>query len=109
MRGLACTQGTVRLLRQTLERVGLGGTLALGLEGISWLRGHPMGWGRPEVGQHDAQPEQEQDHQWIVDEVWYHGISPYMVEKGDHFTRFSSHRNYPQRWGTRPSIALPYH
>src|SRR6267143_5987390 len=32
---------------------------------------------------------------------------PYRVEKGDHFIRFSSHRNYPQDSYTRP-CDLPY-
>jgi hypothetical protein len=60
---------------QARERLGCG-TLALGLDGISWSLGHPTRWARPEVGQHDAQPEQDQDHQLIVDEVWYHRIAP---------------------------------
>ena len=85
---------------------GLGSLerLRLGVMGPVGLLGHPTGWGRPEVGQHDAQPDQEQDHQLIVDEGGYHGISPYMVEKEDHFTQFAGHRHYQQRSGTRPFI-----
>src|SRR5262249_61421211 len=36
---LLCTQRTVRLVRQALERCGLGGALALGLEGRGWRGG----------------------------------------------------------------------
>ncbi len=36
MRGLALTQGTMRLVRQALEHFGLGGALALGLGQHRW-------------------------------------------------------------------------
>src|SRR5262249_35004624 len=103
LHGLLLTQRTVGLVRQTCAWFGLTGAVALGLDGISWPLGQPTGWGRPEVGQHDAQPHQDQDHQLIVEEVWYHGMPPYMGGKGDHFIWFLSDRNYPQVWGTRPS------
>ena len=35
-----------------------------------------MGWARPERGKQDAQPEEDQDDQWIVSEVWKHSIGP---------------------------------
>src|SRR5215813_2685183 len=75
LHGLVLTQRTVGLVRQTCESFGLTGAVTLGLDGISWPLGQPTGWGRPEVGQHDAQPHQDQDHQLIVEEVWYHGIA----------------------------------
>jgi hypothetical protein len=74
--GLLLTQGTVRLLRQARGWFGLGGTLALRSDGLEWCLGSSAGWARPEVRQHEAQPEQGQDHQLLVDEVWYHGMTP---------------------------------
>jgi hypothetical protein len=55
---------------------GLAGASAFGLDGRGWCPGSATGWTRPEVGEHDKQPEQDQDHQLIVDEVWYHGMPP---------------------------------
>src|SRR5882672_1774847 len=58
--GLLFTQHTERPLREVLERFGLGGTLALGLDGRDW-RG---GWGRASPGpaemQHDEEPDNSQ-------------------------------------------------
>ena len=38
--------------------------------------GAPPGGARPAVRQHEAQPEQDQDHQLIVNEVRNHRIAP---------------------------------
>jgi hypothetical protein len=54
------------------KRFGLARACALGRDGSSWPPGHPPGRARPEVMQHDAEPEQDQDHQLIVDEMWDH-------------------------------------
>src|SRR4029453_17859825 len=59
-----------------LKRFGLVGALALGRDGLEWGLGRYTGRARPEAGQHDAQPEQDEDHQLIVHQVWNHGIAP---------------------------------
>src|SRR5205823_12736887 len=103
---LLCTQYTVRLVRQALKRFGLVGALALGRDGLEWGLGRSTGWARPEVGQHDAQPEEDEDHQVIVHQVWNHGITPLHSGVRGHFTGFLSQGNYPPRRGTRPELSL---
>ena len=68
----------MRLLRQTCEGFGVVRGLALGLEGgrFGSLGMRPCAWAGPEVGEHHAQPEQDQNHQLIVEQVWYHGMTP---------------------------------
>src|SRR5262249_30090675 len=63
---LALTQGTVRLVRQTLEHCGLGRTLALGRDGRGWhgRRGHASPG--PAKRQHDEEPEESQQSEWVV-------------------------------------------
>ena len=73
---LLLTQGTVGLVRQAREWFGLGGTLTLRSDGLGWCLGSSTGWARPEVRQHEAQPEQGQDPQPIVNEVRNHRIAP---------------------------------
>ncbi len=73
---LRLTQGTGRLLRQARERYGFAGASARGLDRLGWCLGFSTGWARPEVRQHEAQPEQDQDHQLIVNEVRNHRIAP---------------------------------
>src|SRR5262249_14550144 len=73
---ISCSHNrTGRLVCQACEWFGLTRAVALGLDGINWPLGPSTGWGRPEVGQHDTQPHQDQDHQLIVDEVGDHGIA----------------------------------
>jgi hypothetical protein len=67
--GLLCTQRTVRLVRQALERFGLSGTLGLGLDGRGW-----RGWrGRASPGpaemQHDGEPYERQQSELVVKKV----------------------------------------
>src|SRR5262249_23932890 len=71
---LLFTQRTVRLVRQARKGFGLAGVVALGLDGSAWPCGHLTVWTWPEVGQHEAQPKQDNDDQLIVHEVWYHGV-----------------------------------
>ena len=73
---LLLTQGTVGLVCQAREWFGLGGTLTLRSDGLGWCLGSSTGWARPEVRQHEAQPEQDQDPQRIVNEVRNHRIAP---------------------------------
>src|SRR5262249_29144385 len=56
--GLVFTQHTVRLVRQALERCGLGRTLALGLEGRAWRGGRGRAARRPAEMQHDEEPDE---------------------------------------------------
>src|SRR5262245_34842874 len=53
---LALTQGTGRLVRQTLERFGLGRMRALGLDGGAWRGGRGRVSPRPAERQHDDEP-----------------------------------------------------
>ena len=73
---LLLPQGTVGLVRQARERFGLGGRLTLRPDGLGWYPGSSTGWARPEVQQHEAQPEQDQDHQLRVNEVRNHSRVP---------------------------------
>src|SRR5262249_35005581 len=59
-RGIALTQGTRRLVRQPLKRLGLGGAVALGLErlGLGWRgrnRHRALG---PGEAQNDEKPDE---------------------------------------------------
>ena len=56
------TQGTMGLVRQARARFGCGGTRALGRDGRGWRLGCSSGWTRPEGEEHDAQPQQDEDH-----------------------------------------------
>jgi hypothetical protein len=73
-------EGSIRLLadwcnkaRQARKGFGFAGVFALGLEGWGWGLGRATGRARPEMREHDAQPEQDNDDQLIVNVVWYHG------------------------------------
>ena len=59
--GRLLTQGTVGLVRQACERFRFTGASAFGLDGLGWCLERSIGWAWPEVGQHHAQPEQDQD------------------------------------------------
>jgi len=93
-------------VRQARKRCGVGGALAARRDGLDWGLGRSTGWARPEVGQHDAQPEQDEDHQLIVHQVWNHGIAPLHSGVRGAFYRILSRGNYPQRRGTRPPITI---
>jgi hypothetical protein len=73
MRGLALTQGTRRLVRQALERFGLGGPLALGLGRHRW--GGPT-WFGPSEMQHDKEPDDRQQSELVVNKMRDHGNAP---------------------------------
>ena len=64
---LLVTQGPGGLVRQALERFGLGGTLALGRDGLGWCLGSSTGCPRPAVGEPAAQPQQDEAHPGRVD------------------------------------------
>jgi hypothetical protein len=76
IRCLLLTQGTGRLVRQARKGFGFAGASALGLDGRGWGLESPTRWARPEVRQHDAQPEQCKDYQLIVYVVRNHRIAP---------------------------------
>ena len=82
---LLLTQGTVGLVRQARERFRLCGTLTLRPDGLGWCLESSTGWAQPEVRQHEAQPEQGQDHQLIVNEVRNHRIAPLHDDVGGLF------------------------
>src|SRR5919108_2975729 len=82
---LLLTQGTVGLVRQARERFRLCGTLTLRPDGLGWCLESSTGWAQPEVRQHEAQPEQGQDHQLIVNEVRNHRIAPLHDDVGGPF------------------------
>src|SRR5262249_8251993 len=70
------TQRTVRLVRQARKGFGLVGTSSFRLDGWGWGLGSSTGWARPEVRHHEAQPEQDQNDQLIVDVVRNQQIAP---------------------------------
>ena len=67
--GLSLTQGTVRLVRQTLERLGLSRTLALGLDGRGWHGRRGLASPGPAERQHDEEPEESQQSELVVKQV----------------------------------------
>src|SRR5215471_445166 len=77
MRGLALTQGTVRLVRQALERFGLGGPLALGRGRHRW--GGPT-WFGPREMQHDKEPDDRQQSKLVVNKMRDHGNAPFQTD-----------------------------
>ena len=71
MRGGTLTQGTVGLVRQALERFGLGSAHALG-----WKRRRLGGRGRgrhaslgPGAVQHEEEPDESQQSELVVKQV----------------------------------------
>jgi hypothetical protein len=67
--GLLCTQRTVRLVRQALERFGLRGTLGLGRDGRGWRGGRGRASPGPAELQHDEEPYERQQSELIVKQV----------------------------------------
>ena len=61
--GLLFTQHTVGLVRQALERFGLGRTLALGLGRHGW---GGQAWLGPSEMQHDEEPYDRQQSELVV-------------------------------------------
>jgi hypothetical protein len=68
-RGLLCTQGTGRLVRQTREHFGLGRTLARGLEGRGWHGRRGLASPGPAERQHGEEPEESQQSELVVKQV----------------------------------------
>src|SRR5262245_26000828 len=71
---LLCTQRTVRLVRQALERFGLGGTLALGLDGRGWRGGRGRALPGPAERQHNEEPAEGQQSELVVKKMRDHGL-----------------------------------
>src|SRR5215831_8218277 len=65
---LALTQGTGRLVRQTLEHGGLGRTLALGRAGRGWHGRRGRASLGPAKRQHDEEPDESQQSKLVVPE-----------------------------------------
>jgi hypothetical protein len=63
---LLFTQRTVRLLRQALERFGLGGTFALGLDGRGWRGGRGRASPGPAEMKYDEEPYESQQSELVV-------------------------------------------
>ena len=77
-RGLVFAGGTRGLVGQSGKGFRLVGACALGLDGLrlgSPLRCHGAS-ARPDVVQHDTEPQESQHHELIVKERWNHGIVP---------------------------------
>src|SRR5262249_30507536 len=99
-RRLLGTQGTERLARQAAKRLRLLVAWTSGRarrSGPQFLR--PTGaW--PYQRQHDKQPQESQDDELIIKEVWNHGSTPLHGNVTGHCTRFPDQANYPQPGGT---------
>src|SRR5215510_14530328 len=67
--GLSLTQGTVRLVRQPLERLGLSRTLALGLDGRGWHGRRGLASPGTAERQHDEEPDESQQNKLVVKQV----------------------------------------
>jgi len=70
------TGSTGRLAGEARKRLRVAGTLARRRQRLGWLL-IPSGtfvW--PGIMQHDAEPEESQEHQLVEKEVGYHGKAP---------------------------------
>ena len=74
--GILFTPHTGRLVRQALERFGLGRTLALGLDGRVWRVGRGCALPRPAEMQHDEEPDEDQQGKLVVKKMRNHGVAP---------------------------------
>src|SRR5215471_2835884 len=74
--GLLFTHHTVRLVRQALERFGLGRTLAFGLDRHGW---GGQAWLGPRERQHNEEPDDRQQSELVVKKMRDHGIAPFKV------------------------------
>jgi hypothetical protein len=68
MRGISCTQGTVRLFRQAVKGFRLVGSFALGLDGRR-CRWYPSPSVRLGTMQHDEEPHESQQSELVVKKV----------------------------------------
>ena len=68
MRGLSCTQGTVRLVRQAVKGFRLVGSFAFGLDGrrCRWYRSPSVRLGNM---QHDEEPHEGHQSELVVQKV----------------------------------------
>src|SRR5215831_2615587 len=116
--GLLVTQRTVRLVRQAHKGFGLVGTSALRLDGWGWGLGNSTGWARPKVRHHEAQPEQDQNDQLIVDVVRNHQRAPfddcvggpfYLLFKPSELSAAVGYTTNPRRAEARPGRGAPAH
>ena len=88
--GLSLTQGTVRLVRQTRERLGLSSTLALGRDGRGWHGRRGLASPGPAERQQDAEPEESQQNEWVVQQEWNRGRAPSKRVELGHCTRLGT-------------------
>src|SRR5262249_6632769 len=70
------TPCTGRLVRQALERLGLGRTLARGRDGRAWRVGRGRASPRPAEMQHDEEPDEGQQSKLVEKKMRNHGVAP---------------------------------
>src|SRR5215813_5164064 len=76
MRGRLCTGGPIRLVGETGKRLGLFGVFTRWLCGRGGPLRHRNTLVGPSVVQYDKQPQESQDQELIVKEVWNQGSTP---------------------------------
>src|SRR5262245_22325594 len=104
--GLARTQDTRGLVRQSLKRFGLVGVGALGLErlGLGERSQHLQRARGPVEVQNDEKPDKCDQYELREKKMRLHGGTPLQpVLRGDHCTLFRGGANYPQDNCTRPA------
>ena len=78
MVGVVFTRGAMGSLREPFEGSGFGGACALARErhGFGWPQGCSGGSARPAAMQHDAEPQESQDCELVVNMIRNHGDAP---------------------------------
>src|SRR5215510_1564777 len=100
MQSLLLTSRTGGLVRQADKWFRLLAAYASRRDGRSGLRCLSSAGAWPYQRQHDKQPQESQDDELIIKEVWNHGSTPLHGNVTGHCTRFPDQANYPQPGGT---------
>ena len=76
MRGFSLTQGTRGLVREPPKQCGLVGAFPWWFAQLGWLLRCASALAGPDVGQHDAYPQELQDRQVVEEKVRNHDMAP---------------------------------
>src|SRR6266568_1357043 len=101
------TGGTGGLAGEARKRLRGAGALARWRQRLGWplIPSGTLVW--PSIMQHDAEPEESEEHQLVEKEVGYHGKAPHTGGEMGGLYLICWRRNYPQDRGTRPANLAP--
>src|SRR5213596_3544977 len=101
------TGGTRGLAGEARKQLRVAGALARRRQRLGWplIPSGTLVW--PGIMQHDAEPQESQQHQLVEKEVGYHGKAPHTGGEMGGLYLICWRRNYPQDRGTRPANLAP--